>query len=48
MRACRYLNEPFCQALGIEFSPIVEEWALIAESAENEAEAEMTKRARNN
>lgn len=46
MRATRYLGIDFCTSNGIPFSPIVETWALIAEAAEHEAEAEMAKRAR--
>lgn len=45
MRACKWAGEPFCAAHGIAWSPIVEGWALIAESAEHEAEAELHKRA---
>ncbi len=45
MRACRYLNQDFCAAHGIPYSPVVEQWALIAEAAEQEAEAEMVKKA---
>ena len=45
MRATRYLGIDFCHAHGIPFSPIVEEWALIAEAAEHEAEAELARMA---
>lgn len=45
MRACRFLGIDFCTSNGVPFSPIVEGWALIAEAAEHEAEAEMVKRA---
>lgn len=46
MRACRYVGEPFCGANRIAYGPIVEAWALAAESAEHEAEAELHRRAR--
>lgn len=46
MRACRYLGIDFCTSNGIPFSPVVEAWALIAEAAEGEAEAELAKRAK--
>lgn len=48
MRACRYLNQDFCRSHGIAYGPIVEQWALIAEAVEAEAEAEMIKLAREN
>lgn len=46
MRACRYLGVDFCAAHGIGYGPIVEAWALLAEAAEQEAEAELVKQAR--
>lgn len=45
MRACRYAGVDFCAAHGLSWGPIVEAWALCAESAEQEAEAEAMKRA---
>lgn len=48
MRACRYVGTDFCRAHGITYGPIVEQWALIAEAVEAEAEAEMIKQAREN
>ncbi len=45
IRACRYAGVDFCTAYGIPWSPIVRDWMLTAESAENEAEHELMKRA---
>jgi hypothetical protein len=45
MRACRYAGVDFCAAHGLSWGPIVEAWALAAEAAEGEAEAELVKRA---
>jgi hypothetical protein len=45
MRAARYVNVPFHEAEGIAYGPVVRTWALIAESAEHEAEAILTRRA---
>jgi len=45
MRATRYAGVDFCRAHGLTWGPIVEAWALAAESAEHEAEDELTKRA---
>ena len=46
MRACRYAGVDFCRAHGFAWGPVVEAWALCAEAAEQEAEAELVKRAR--
>lgn len=45
MRACRYAGVDFCAAHGLAWGPVVEAWALAAESAEHEAEAELMRRA---
>lgn len=45
MRACAKIREPFCQAHGIAYGPIVETWALMAEQAENWAENKAHERA---
>lgn len=45
IRAAKYGGVPVTQALGCAWSPIVEEWCLIAEAAEREAEAAMVKEA---
>jgi len=46
MKACAYVGEPFCQAQGLTYGPIVEAWALTAMGAEHEAEAYHAKKAR--
>jgi hypothetical protein len=45
MRACRYAGTDFCKAYGIRYSVFVEQWALIAESAEIEAQNTANERA---
>ena len=45
IRAAKYGGVPVTTALGCDWSPIVEEWCLIAEAAEHEAEAAMVKEA---
>lgn len=45
MRACRYAGVPFTTAHGITWGPVVESWALAAESAEIAAEEALAKRA---
>lgn len=45
MHAAKYLGVPFHIAEGIPYGPIVRGWALVAMSAENEAEKILIKRA---
>lgn len=45
IRAARYAGVPLTEALGIAWSPILQEWCLTAEAAEAEAEAAMVKEA---
>jgi len=45
MRACRYAGVPFTSAHGLTWGPLIEAWALCAESAEQEAEAALAKQA---
>ena len=45
IRAARYGGVPVTDALGIGWCPIVQEWCLIAEAAEQEAESELMKQA---
>ena len=46
IRAARYGGVPVTVALGCAWSPIVQEWCLIAEAAEMEAEAALANEAR--
>lgn len=43
IRAAKYGNEKVSEALGIPWSPLLQDWCLIAEAAEHEAEAELIK-----
>ena len=45
IRAARYGLVPLTEALGVPWSPIIQEWCLIAEAAELEAEAALAKEA---
>lgn len=45
MRNCAYLGEPFCQAMGIAYGPVVEAWTITAQSAENGAREYLHKKA---
>lgn len=45
MRATRYAGVDFCRAHGLTWGPIVEAWALAAESAEQAAESDLMKQA---
>lgn len=45
IRAARYGGVPVTVALGCEWNPVVQEWCLIAEAAELEAEAALAKEA---
>lgn len=46
IRAARYAGIPVDVALGVAWSPIVQEWCLIAQAAENEAETALMKQDR--
>lgn len=46
LRASRFGNVNFCEAVGVPYGPLVEEWLLIGESAENEARDALQEQAR--
>lgn len=45
MEACADILEPFCQAHGIAYGPIVEQWALIRMSSKRDAEHKLHEKA---
>lgn len=46
IRAARYGGVPVTAALGCDWCPVIEQWCLIAEAAEQEAEAALIEQAR--